>query len=282
MLTGCIPIYMPPTLDSASRGNVPQEPPASINVGKSSRTDVLLLLGEPDGRAQDDSWFTYGMTHTWGVGGVLIVGGWGTAGAVGGTVGSQTARRLVVRFDGEGLVAAVDASTRKCGHGEGFAAEIGSGDGSALSKDCLDATGQDLNRVSGAVDPELAAFLPDPGVLIERYEMALLVQHPYPDCDFPHTRYYRSGALYVTSRALIQPSATDIYGAAAGTTVVPFSDVAEVLPLQQHDLMQWIVLQRNDHGCVFVRSGNRKEVMERTRQQIIGQIHALSAGSTTP
>ena len=113
LLAACIPIVTSPTLDLKSRGNVPDNASTVVEVGKSSRIDVLLALGEPDGRGPDDSWFSYGMTHSRSVGTVILVPGAGVAQII---RESQTAQRLVIHFDAGGVVTTAEVSTKKCAH----------------------------------------------------------------------------------------------------------------------------------------------------------------------
>jgi hypothetical protein len=56
-LVGCIPFATPHLLDTNSRGDVTAGAQQRLKIGTSTRTDVLLALGAPDGRAADDSWF---------------------------------------------------------------------------------------------------------------------------------------------------------------------------------------------------------------------------------
>lgn len=116
-LAGCIVLPVPVHQGSApsaeSRTNIEGTAP-QIVVGRTTRTQVLLTLGEPDGRADDDRWFSYRTQ--------LSRGGWRWAAVwvglngVGGTpVGDwNTVRRLVVRFDDSGVVASVEAQEKNC------------------------------------------------------------------------------------------------------------------------------------------------------------------------
>ena len=62
---------------ASSRAEVPKNLPGEIKAGEATRREVLLLLGEPDGRGDQDRWFTYGSSA--GRGGV----GWSLFYAVG-------------------------------------------------------------------------------------------------------------------------------------------------------------------------------------------------------
>lgn len=101
LLLGC-PVPLPPMgYEESSRRNVPATRPDWIVEGTTSRADVLLRLGSPDGEAVDGSWMGYlSSKHEGGVAFVLIVGAGG--GAV--TVEGYVERRLVVWFDERGIV----------------------------------------------------------------------------------------------------------------------------------------------------------------------------------
>ncbi len=106
-LSGCaLPLAYPPIMDSASRREIEASTGDSIEAGKTTRVDVLLSFGEPDGRGIDDSWFSYGSIRVWGVGVT-------TNGAPLGHQGID-ARRMTVRFSPEGVVTKVDFEQRSC------------------------------------------------------------------------------------------------------------------------------------------------------------------------
>ncbi len=278
LLSACIPILVPPTHDSISRGNVPKKVPPELLAGKSSRTDVLLTLGEPDGRGPEDSWFTYASTRTWAVGGVLLMAAYGGEGLLGGMGGSQSGTRLLINFDDAGLVTGARVDRHTCPGGALLIVTGSSNkDVDASSKDCLDPTGEDIRGVRQEIDQQVDALYPDHGGVIARYDRALVVQHPYPGCKFPHTMYFHTGPVFVTAHALIQPRPVGRSGAAE-PTVLPFNEVEQVLPLQRHNLVNFIVLQRKDHVCLFLRTFGTTTLKE-TREQILKQIRALPSNS---
>jgi hypothetical protein len=101
LLVGC-PVPLPPLgYEASSRENVPAARPDWIVEGTTSRADVLLRLGSPDGEAADGRWMGYlSSKHVGGVAFVLIVGAGG--GAV--SVEAYVERRLVLWFDERGIV----------------------------------------------------------------------------------------------------------------------------------------------------------------------------------
>jgi outer membrane protein assembly factor BamE (lipoprotein component of BamABCDE complex) len=110
LLAGC-PVPLPPMYDSGSRQNVGERMPDFIVQGETTRDDVLLRLGEPDGRGPGDRWIAYGSSYR--TGGVLFIIAVGGGGAAAG-VESVRYRRLVVRFDDQGSVTGATFVERVC------------------------------------------------------------------------------------------------------------------------------------------------------------------------
>lgn len=127
-LAGC-PVPLPSGYQAASRENVPAEPLDWLTVGVTTRTDVLLKLGEADGAAPDGSWLAYGSAYSHG-GLLLVMAAGGSAAAGGGQ--SVEYRRLIVSFDAGGLVTAVDFITRDC-----WEAIFGAGSSGGQSAPCV-------------------------------------------------------------------------------------------------------------------------------------------------
>jgi outer membrane protein assembly factor BamE (lipoprotein component of BamABCDE complex) len=109
-LAGC-PFPLPHGYQATSRENVPAEPLDWLAAGVTTRTDVLLKLGEADGAAPDGSWLAYGSAYSHG-GVVLVFAAGSSAAAAGGE--SVEYRRLIISFDAAGVVTAVDFVTRDC------------------------------------------------------------------------------------------------------------------------------------------------------------------------
>jgi outer membrane protein assembly factor BamE (lipoprotein component of BamABCDE complex) len=109
-----VPVQRAGTPAADSRADIDATTAPQIVAGHTTRTDVLLMLGEPDGRAANDRWFTYrtrvsrGGWH-WaemeigpGVVAAMPVGEW------------DTVRRLLVRFDDSGIVSSVEFREKNC------------------------------------------------------------------------------------------------------------------------------------------------------------------------
>ncbi len=107
-LSGCLPIPVLPFGDAEnSRQNITDKVPDFIVVGKTTRADVLLLLGDPDRKKDKDERFLYFRQSEEG-GIAFLVGGAGRGGVVGTPV---SFRVLTLVFDGSGVV--VRAKARK-------------------------------------------------------------------------------------------------------------------------------------------------------------------------
>ena len=113
LLSGC-PIPIPAGYASSSRQNIGPELTEIFIVGETTRTDVLLSIGEPDLAADDESWMAY--ESIYGKGGVVFVM---AAGGGAGGIGSEKVqhRYLVVEFDANGLVSTADFVDKSCWEG---------------------------------------------------------------------------------------------------------------------------------------------------------------------
>ena len=101
LLTGCVPIPVPPLGDRAgSRGNLTDQVPEFIVIGKTSRVEVLLVLGEPDQTTDNDRQFIYRRLSEEG-GIAFMYGGGGRGGVTGVPV---TLRVLSLNFSENGVV----------------------------------------------------------------------------------------------------------------------------------------------------------------------------------
>ena len=141
LLAGC-PIPIPPGYDSYSRENVAATAPATIQAGLTTREDVLMLLGEPDVVAIDESWMAYASIYI--SGGLVVIAGAGGGAAALGTTYTRY-RRLIIAFDPQGVTTDVVLESRRCFL---FAAADLFGNNpnnqGLATKPCLDATGHDI------------------------------------------------------------------------------------------------------------------------------------------
>jgi len=135
---GCV-IPIPSGNYRDSRENIADAAPVAIDVGTTTREDVLILLGEPDAVAIDESWIAYTSAYT--LGGVVILAGAG--GGVGGVDGElMRYRRLIVEFDSQGRTAAVVFESKRCSAFGAFG--LSNNAKGVETKPCLDVHGQDI------------------------------------------------------------------------------------------------------------------------------------------
>ncbi len=96
------------------RDNIGDTVPASISTGKTTREEVLLALGEPDGESGQQQHFTYYRVEGHGGMGFLLVtvGGGGAA-----TSEKKSYTRLLIDFDANGTVSAAHVQQDSCAEG---------------------------------------------------------------------------------------------------------------------------------------------------------------------
>ena len=118
---GCVPIIYPARYEAPSRQNLADAVPAFIEAGRTTMADVVMTLGDPDTVAADESWVAYASAYREGGGGaVLVLAGGGQVGLLGAALKQMLYRRLLVRFDAEGIVTAATLDVVKCGNNEFF------------------------------------------------------------------------------------------------------------------------------------------------------------------
>ncbi len=141
-LAGC-PVPIPAGYTSGSRENLDEQVADRLKTGVTSREDVLLLLGEPDGVGPDESWLAYGSVY--GKGGVLFLfcaGG----GCMGGGSEKMEYKRLVVTFDEQGTLMNADFVSQDCWEGL-----FGMGSSGGRTPPCLQVNAPD-NALKIAID----------------------------------------------------------------------------------------------------------------------------------
>jgi hypothetical protein len=230
-------------LESSSRRDVVASQP--IEVGKTRRADVLLVLGEPDGRAADDSWFTYGSVRTQEIGGALIL----IADVIGEEHVSSRVNRLTVRFDATGVLSKVDFEQGQC---SGFMAARG----------CLNVKGHELTAAD-------TARAHGQGVALLSYADAGF-RHGKPDkCEITFRTPMSNGPLVVTDHAVVM-----------GETALDYSQIEEVLPVRRQELDSWAVLKGHDGICIFILLPGGSIDAMRVHDAVLQQWQAVSGRSS--
>jgi len=178
---------------SDSRADVTAASQRGIEVGKSTRVDVLLALGEPDGRAVDGRWFTYSSARAFEAG---LVGMGGLMEYM-----KETVNRLVVRFDASGTVSSVDFQQSHCS-------------GLDHATGCLDVRGSDLlaaDIASGKM-----------GTVLLNYNHASFSYSSNDYCTFANSGSASYGPLALTDREIVM-----------GETELGYSRIIAVLPFRK-------------------------------------------------
>jgi hypothetical protein len=244
-LGGCVvPLWWGPGFTGATRENLPESGPTFITVGSTTREDVLLALGEPDGEAADQSWFAYGSAWTKGGGGAFVFVG-APGGIVGGALGSERVvfRRLLLRFDAQGRVADSQFETQACRlmSGWGF---INERSGTADPTPCLDVDGADL-RTADAIAAALSPGAPAPPRHRGKW---------WPD---ERTRWTAPGHPFVEGTVLFTDTELLFFpppgyaGPLPPPVRVAFADVAEVRYTDFHTKIQLIRRDGTRESFVF-------------------------------
>jgi len=120
-MSGCVPIIYSERYEKPSRQNLTDTVPDFIEAGRTTMADIVLALGDPDTVAADESWIAYASAYREGGGGAaLVLAGGGQVGLLGGARKQMLYRRLLVRFDAEGIVTDATLDVVKCGNNQFF------------------------------------------------------------------------------------------------------------------------------------------------------------------
>lgn len=133
-LTGCIVVPLSERPSPDRRQNITGEVPAFIVAGVTTRADVLLRLGEPDGTSAHDLQFTYTKGVQTGGQALLMCA---AAGCIGGSFSKMDYDRLTIQFDDKNVVTSSWHERISCNESD-F--------GNYSSGPCVNITGQDLLR----------------------------------------------------------------------------------------------------------------------------------------
>ena len=105
-LTGCIALPLPDHRLLSGKGAVPEETIEAMRADHATRADVLLRLGEPSERRENDRVFVYGWQTCWGY--MLMFGAGGVA--------LRKEKYAAIRFDDQACVADVFLATPRVFH----------------------------------------------------------------------------------------------------------------------------------------------------------------------
>jgi hypothetical protein len=243
-LGGCIPFATPHLLQSDSRIDVTTATQQRLEVGKSTRADVLLALGAPDGRAADDSWFTYGSARTSEVGGFLFL----LVDGIGLEHLNTHVSRLLVKFDPRGIVSNVDLQKSECS-------------GLMVAQGCLDLKGKELTAADAAREQGY-------GIALLSFPRAQFRRGAPEKCEFKFHTPEVHGPLVITDRAIVM-----------GDTALGYTQIEEILPVRHQELDSWVVLKGRDGICTFIFIPDAGINAPRVHDAILHQWQAVSGAA---
>lgn len=236
VLAGC-PVPIPPLGYIGAHGNIPDRPTDLIVKGKTTRADVLLLLGSPDSQSADGRRFEYhSELHQGGV--IFVIAAAGQAGGLGPEAFRE--RRLIVGFDANGVVDAVEFEDKSCTRVAGFGGNSG-----GRSEACLPVS-------------EDGAIVPQRGPA-EAYYVPRSTDVTFEDVRWSPVCRTRGpadiviGRVILTEDALIISRMVTVQRSDIATVRIPLTDIAELVratPSPYSPERLWVRVRGG--GCVEV------------------------------
>ena len=277
IISGCIPIPLPlrsgPLADT--RTNVPPEVPSSIAIGHTTRREVLLELGEPDGTGPADQWYTYGSAISRGGTGIVMV----SYGVVYVARQSVEFRRLLVQFDDAGVVSDVRLDTKRCPFWESSSSSGGSSD--VASVPCLDLRGGDVGQQAGptaegneraTLNEPAASTVPTAGeAILGHYKNVIRREGDCPVFRKPHLNEAEDyptdlqvfpDALLFTIPARRQKHLSAFIEHPSVSTRVPLAQIESVEAVKRRVLWAWVNVHMKDGTCASVQFTGYKKALE--------------------
>ena len=255
LLPGCIVLPVPIPTSSGpsggSRASVGTAAPAGIVAGETTRTQVLLKLGEPDVRGLNDLWFSYSaLVGRGGVRWALVYGA--AAGYAGGTGGAHSldqwdsSSRLTVKFDERGIVTAVSFDRKDCTAWD--------------THDCLARADSALVAADDEKKGEALA-----GSLVATYYGYLIVASRGPRCTYSDFGARESGRPFeIRERGLAWWTDSPSHQRES----LQFQEIQEVRPVERHVGHWWIPIQKLNGSCLFLQVASDKASQDAVQSKI--------------
>lgn len=284
LLSACVAVPVPVSHtagpEPGSRGTIADTVPPTLVSGQTTRMQVLMSLGEPDGRGEGDTWFVYeSIDNRGGVQWAFAAIGMNGNGGAGPLGNWDLARRLTIRFSAAGIVSDVSLQRRECSLWGGT-----SDYGISQSKgDCLDPRGSDLAKQDMKAKAAASA-----GAIVARYDQYWFVDSQHTNCEYPGVTAvpHYGQSFTVGEHAIIWEEAwTETW------RTLPLADIAEVRPVEKHWLNHWMIpIEKRDGSCMFVsvnRSGSAagstpKELQEGAREAVLSRLGTLNSAAKLP
>jgi hypothetical protein len=258
MLSACIVLPVPVPTSSGphggSRAGLGAAAPSDIVAGETTRTQVLLKLGEPDVRGLDDLWFSYSsLVGRGGVGWTLVYAVGAGSGGVAGAhpLGNwDTSSRLTVKFDERGFVSAVSFDRKDCT--------------SWNDKDCLAPADRTLVAEDDKKKGEALA-----GALVASYHGYLIVASRGNRCSYSDFGAREHGDPFeVRERGLAW-----IDNPSRQREILQFQEIRDVRPVERHLGHWWIPIQKMNGSCLFLQVSSDEAIQHAAQNQIAGAKH---------
>jgi outer membrane protein assembly factor BamE (lipoprotein component of BamABCDE complex) len=263
LLSACIVLPVPvPTSSGAhggSRASLGTAAPSDIVAGETTRTEVLLKLGEPDVRGLDDRWFSYNsLVGRGGVRWTLVyavgAGGGGTGGA--NSLGNwDTSSRLTVKFDDRGFVSAVSFDRKDCTAWD--------------ANNCLAGADQTLVAEDDSKKGEALT-----GALVASYHGYLIVASRSTRCRYSDFGTREHGDPFeIRERGLAW-----IDFPSHRREILRFQEIQDVRPVERHLGHWWIPIQKLNGSCLFLQVAS-DEATQHAAQYKIATAKQNASGS---
>ncbi len=280
LLHGCVvvpvPVERPSGQVEGSRPAIPASIADQVIPSRTTRTEVLLMLGEPDGRGVGDRWFSYGSRIGRGGFGwilVLLSGvGYGGGAPLAMPVGKwETSHRAIIRFGTDGTVSSVEFSEKAC------------------SEDCLDIGG---TKIKAADELARKHDLHEQQVMTAGSQLARYggyVVESGPQCSFPTASFlvatsinmiHEPDAMEIAERGVFWTHSQSAAPDHDEPAFIAFADLADVTLEASHGGMTWLALHKRDGTCLFVHAGHvftSGADMRKARALILDGVSATAA-----
>lgn len=250
-ISGCISVPFPlasrPLPDS--RTNIPEQVPSSIAVGRTSRREVLLELGEPDGSGPNDAWYSYGSAFSHGGLGILTV----SYGASYDARHNVEVRRLFLQFDPSGVVSSANLETKRCPMWTSDLLRH-------VSLPCLDIQGADVAAQKST---------PPPSSLLGQYKNVARRPGECPthgkltvQAVFGTLQVFADTMLLVPAPGIQQEYSAYLKPPAGASIATPLEQVQSVEYVKGRWFWKWLNLHMKDGSCASLQFGTTGQAQE--------------------
>jgi hypothetical protein len=249
-LAGCIPYVYPvlPGARSDSRTNIGNAVPTFIVIGKSTREDVLLSLGEPDGVGASEEWVSYGAARRRGGVGFGFVA---DNGGIDARLKVVEFRRLLVRFDTNNVVSEATMRIANCSE------STFNMDHDSTTAPCLDVSGRDIPIGAMQAELESAGAKTYRGSHWREAGCEALQRQSFRGTDYGRSQNRDivvgpNSIVLFTAKQSRQPTATRVLHPQAIDAEYRYDSMRRGVGIVSEGHKHWIVLQRSELICNYI------------------------------